>query len=182
MKCYTWHHGRLTSGIEIERNKSLGVIVSLGSKGHGGGRVHEKVELYRKNPPEIENSYIYNAQPLKITSNYYMLAKPDSIDDSRVLVRIKTRWIYARGSHGGWETIAGASKNLMIGYGAHGTSIQRAATWCEGLVLFTPGDAVCIIPSGGYRVEQYALFCNESGIHHATFGDYEKRHLNSRQL
>ena len=65
------------------------------------------------------------------------------------------------GTRGRWETIASAAKNLMIGYGAHGTDLQRAPTWCDDPVLFSTDDAVRILPTGTYSMGQYALFCNE---------------------
>ena len=171
MKCYTWKFGKVTHGIEIETDPSLGLIISLGEDGRGEGRYHEKVELCRKSPPEIEKGLIYNAHPVEIVTNlkmqyayYYMLAKPDNCQDPRILVRINTKWIFTRGTHGRWKTIAGAPKDLMLGYGARDIVIQRQATWAEGLVLLAPGDAVCITPEGGHRTEDYVVACNERGI------------------
>ena len=171
MKCYTWKHGKVTPGIEIETDPSLGIIISLGEEGRGEGRYHEKVELFRKSPPEIEKGLIDNAHPVEIVTNlkapyanYYMLAKPDNCQDPRILVRINTQWIYTRGTHGRWKTIAGKPKNLMLGYGARERIIQRNATWYDGLVLLAPGDAVCITPEGGHKTEDYVVACNERGI------------------
>ena len=133
------------------------------------------------NPPDIENGFIYKAYPVKITSNYYMLAKPDSTDDPRVLVRIKTRWIYTRKSYGEWETLAGTPQNLMVGSGVHGLIARSKAQWYEGLVLLAPGDAVCITPEGANEVERYVLLCPESGIHHISFSDYRSQIANKRE-
>ena len=75
-----------------------------------------------------------------------------------------------------WATVVGTPENLMVGCGAHGTAIQRAATWRDGLVLLAPGDVVCIKPTGSpLKMEKYVLICDEDGIHHTTFRDYESQ-------
>ena len=201
MKCYTWKFGKVTHGIEIETDPSLGLIISLGEDGRGEGRYHEKVELCRKSPPEIEpeiekgriydvyngliynvyNGLIYNAHPVEIVANlkrnrhYYMLVKPDNCQDPRILVRINTGWIFASGTHGRWKTIAGAPEDLVLGYGARDIVIQRKATWYDGLVLLAPGDAVYIIPEGASERERYVVSCNENGIQDMLFSDYRRQ-------
>ena len=177
----------MVPGIQVRADPSLGIIVSLGQDGRGGGRYLEKVQLFRKNPPEIENGFIYNAHPVRFNTNldredghFYMLAKAKRSStvecDCRVIARIKTRWIYTRGSHGTWGAIAGAPETLASGYGAHGLTIQRAATWHDGLVLFSPGDAVCIRPEGAHKAELYVLYCDENGIlQDMLFSEYKSQ-------
>ena len=184
MKCYTWEFGRVSPGIRVTEDKSLGNIVSLGEKGRGGGRYHEKVEFLSKKPPEIKIGHVYDAHPVKITTNleenehYYVLAKPpdSEIIYQRILIRIRTRWVAAYGTHGIWKSIAGAPVDLMVGYGAHGIAVQRVSTWYDGLVLLTSGDAVCITPEGGYKVERYVVYCDESGaLQDVLFSEYRSK-------
>ena len=69
MKCFTWECGQLTPGIQIERDDSLGMIVSLGENGRGGGRSHEKVELFRT-PPEIKEGLSLMHIPLRLPQTW----------------------------------------------------------------------------------------------------------------
>ena len=181
MKCYTWKFGKVTPGIEIEADGSRGIIISLGSEAWGEGNYHEKVELCRKNPPEIEKGLIYNAHPVEIAANlkqnrhYYMLTKPDNCQDPRILVRINTVWIFSGGTRGTWGTIAGAPEDLMFGYGASQLGRYAPTTSDDGLVLLAPGDAVYIIPQGASERERYVVSCDETGIQDMLFSDYRRQ-------
>ena len=181
MKCFTWEYGQLTPGIQVEKDGALGTVVALGEDGRGGGRYHEKVELFRKNPPDIKDGAIFDAHPVKITTDleqdrhYYLLAKPEE-EDHRSLVRIITRWTYACRTHGRWKSIKGNPEDLVVGCGAHGIVIRRNATWYDGLVLFSPGDAVCVKPEGAHEIERYALFYDEeNGMQSEFFSAYRNR-------
>ena len=183
MKCYTWELGEVTSGIQVEEDENLGIVIPLGSEGRGGGRYLEKVELFQKDPPEIKEGRIFDAHPVKIVTelekhkHYHKLAKPpDSSNNGRILVRINTRWVFTRGTHGKWESLAGSPKDLMVGYGSRDIVTQRSATWSDGLILLSPGDAVCITPEGGYKVELYVVFYDKDGVvHDLLLSEYRSR-------
>ncbi len=180
MKCFTWEYGQLTTGIQVERDGSLGIIVSLGQDGRGAGNYQEKVELLRKNPPEIKEGAIFDAHPVKITANleqdryFYMLAKPTE-PDPRFIVRILTRWVYAYRTHGKWRTIKGNPEDLVVGCGTDDIVIRQNPTWYDGIVLFSPGDAVRVKPEGAHENEKYALVCDEDGMHDLFFGEYKNK-------
>ena len=183
MKCFTWERGQLTPGIQVERDDSLGMVVSLGENGRGGGRSHEKVELFRT-PPEIKEGVIFDAHPVKITTDledlrqdkyFYRLAKPTE-PDHRFIVRILTKWTHACRTHGRWRTIKGSPDDLVVGCGAApGRVIPRNSTWHDGLVLFAPGDVVLVRPEGGHDIERYVLFCDEDGMHDMSFREYKSK-------
>ena len=103
-----------------------------------------------------------------------MFAKPTE-PDHRFIVRIQTKWVYACRTHGKWRTIKGNPENLAVGSGAWGLIIQYIPTWHDGLVLFSPGDAVRVEPEGAHEIEKYALFCDEDGMHDLFFGEYKNR-------
>lgn len=166
MYCYTWHRGEVVQGIAVN---SEGIII-LGEE----GRCLEKVRCFPNNPPEVQNGFIYEAHPLKKTvdeNDYFMFAKPDDADDTRVLVRILTEWVSTRSTMGSWESLSGSAENLIVGYGFRGES-RSIGCWSDGLVMMLPSDVIKITPEGGYKTEIYTLFYDESGVHSMQFDEY----------
>ena len=177
MKCYTWRKGELTCGIEVRNDENLGIIIFLAEEGLR--RWQEKVRRCPENPVEVKNDRIYNAHPVKITSDlgkqrdFFALAKPNDDSDPRILVRVDTKWVHTRTSVGSWETAAGAPEDLVIGYGFHGSSRRPAGGWHDGLILMSPGDVIRIIPETAHRVDIFALFYEEkNGVGSMRFDDY----------
>ena len=184
MQCYSWEKGKVSPGIEITIDKSRGPVVLLGEEGLG--RWLEKVELFRRDPPEIEDGMVHQAHPVRISDDsykqqVYALAKPTDDADCRVLVRIITRWSYYMSTDGIWETVFGAPKTLATGYGAYGIFRRRSGTWRDGIVLMSPEDTVSITPEGGYDTEKYALHLTETGeVESTALSEYLCRYV-SRQ-
>ena len=179
MKCYTWREGELTCGIEVRNDENLGIIILLAEE--ASRRRQKKVRRCPENPAEVKNDRIYNAHPVKITSSlgkqkdFFALAKPNDDTDPRILVRVDTKWVHLRTSVGTWETVAGAPEDLVIGSGFHGGSKRRVGAWCDGLILMSPGDVVCIIPEGEHRTPLFALFYAEKdGLGSMLFNDYRQ--------
>ena len=170
MKCFTWHLGEITQGITVN---DVGIIIF----GTDGTRRCEKVRCFPENPAEINEGLITEAHPVKgessLGNDFYMLAKPEhtDLDDSRILVRILTKWIYARATIGTWETVTGSPENLVIGLGFHGTS-KQVGCWRDGLVMMSHGDVVKIVPEGGHRTDIFALLCDENGVQSMSFNDF----------
>ena len=186
MQCYSWEKGKVSPGIEITIDKSRGPVVLLGEEGLG--RWLEKVELFWRDPPEIESGMVHQAHPVTITAGsckqqFYALAKPSDDADCRVLVRIKTRWSGYLGTHGKWETIFGAPKTLAAGYGAHGVFRQRSGTWRDGIVLMSPKDVVCVIPEGEYDTEKYVLYLTKAGVvKSTTLSEYVYQNVSDQDM
>ena len=178
MKCYTWRQGEITCGIEVRSDENLGIIIFLAEE--GPGRWNEKVRRFPESPAEVKDDRIYKTHPVKITSSlgtqrdFFALAKPNDDSDQRILVRVDTKWVYTRGTTGKWETVKGAPKDLVIGYGAHGIS-KRIGCWRDGLILMSPGDVACVTPEGGHKTELFALFYEEkNGVGSMPFNDYSQ--------
>lgn len=174
MRCYTFVDGRVIKGLAVCNDKKLGTVVFLGEKGRG--RWYEKIGLFYKNPAEVKNGIIYEANPVKIIlkrSNYqeksfFVLARPNNGNDPRALVRINTAWrqtniswLDACNSVGSWKAVKGNPQDLVIGYGAHDIT-GRLGKWNDGLVLMSPGDVIRVKPVGGDKTKPYALFYHRS--------------------
>ena len=176
MKCYTWRKGELTCGIEVRNDENLGIIICLTEK--APGRRQEKVRRFPERPAEVKSDRIYNAHPVRITSylgeqrDFFTLAKPSDNNDQRILVRVDTKWAYARAGIGNWETVVGTPENLVIGLGFY-PSVKQVGVWRDGLILMSPGDVVRIIPEGRHRTPFFALFYEEkNGVGSMPFNDY----------
>lgn len=168
----------LKEGIQTLQDQKFGTIVFLGESGRG--RTYQKVGLFKKNPASVnEKGLILEAHPVKITPDkekpekfFVVLAKPESVNDQRVLVRINTDVVYTRGCVGQWKTISGEPQDLVVGQGAHGDA-GRTAQWYDGLVVMKPGDVIKVIPDGGHKTGVYALFFEGKKLTLMPFEEYE---------
>lgn len=177
MKCLTWTTSGLSAGLQVQTDEKLGRIVFLGEDGRG--RRYEKVGLSRRNPADIENGRVMNANPVKIVlpakdgkpeKSFCVLERPTA-EIKNALVRINSYGGYVRGGQGGWKNITGKSETLVSGYGAFGDA-GRIGNWDDGLVVIHPGDVVKIHPSCANS--DSVIWMDEIGqIQTASWQDYE---------
>jgi len=179
MKSYSWTVGGLSVGLKVQTDEKLGQIVFLGEEGRG--RRYEKVSLSRRNPADIENGCVINADPIKITlsakegkpeKSFYVLER--SVKATRnVLMRINSYGGYIRGGHGQWSDVAGKPELLVSGYGAFGDA-GRIGNWDDGLVVMHPGDVIRIHLSRTWGYGDSALWIDEAGVPKTvSWQDYE---------
>lgn len=170
MKTYSFVHGSLFEGIALTPDEKFGPVVFLGEIGRG--RRYEKVALSRKNPPEVRENKVFDAEPVKIVvpardnkseQIFWVLAKPQKSDDGSVLVRINTEGTYTRNTGGGWKAITGSPETVVSGYGAYGDA-GRIGNWDDGLVIMRLGDVLRVKRSGGHKNRPDALYFNEKGV------------------
>lgn len=162
MDCFTFYEGKIIPGIALEVDRKLGPVVKLGEK--GWGRRYAKIPFYRNNPAEIVGGKIRQAHPVKIdikeTSTgkkaFYALAKPNNINDSRILLRINTQWIPEPKTYGGWAIKKNEPDLIISGYGAHGKDGELGG-WLDSLVILSHGDEVYIKPEGGLKTPEFSV-------------------------
>ncbi len=179
MKVFQWLHGEIRAGVSLVKDERLGPVIFLGEEGRG--RRYEKIALDRRNPAEIVDGVVLEANPKKITlptrdgkpeKVFYVLERQNSVSES-VLVRVNTQWCYTRNSQGTWETVSGSPETLISGYGAHGDA-GRIGNWNDGLIVMRPGETLKISPEGGHKTANYALWIGKDGVPQtATWEDYE---------
>lgn len=154
MRCFTFSCGKLQEGLALTNDERLGQVVFLGEDGRG--RRFEKVALGRRNPADVVNGRVIEAQPVKITlpardgkpeKVFYVLEKPAN-GEGELLVRVYTYTAYIRGGRGYWQTVAGKPETLVSGYGAFGDA-GRIGNWDDGLIVLRPGDVLRVYPSRG---------------------------------
>lgn len=167
MKAFTWN-GDLSVGLQVQDDQKLGQIVFLGEEGRG--RKYQKVGLSRRNPAEVVNGCIINANPVKITLPakdgkpelvFYVLEK-SSTDSQAIIIRINSYGGYIRGGQGNWKAVAGNPETLVSGYGAFGDA-GRIGNWDDGLVVMNPGDVIRIHPSRTWGNGDSAVWLDEAG-------------------
>ena len=179
MKSFTWTTSGLSSGLNVQDDSKLGQIVFLGEEGRG--RRYEKVGISRRNPAEILDGRVMNANPVKITlpakdskpeKSFFVLERP-RFATQNVLVQINSNGGYVRGGHGGWKVVEGNPETMVSGYGAFGDA-GRTGNWNDGIVLMHPGDVVKIHPSRTWGSGDSALWLDETGTPQtASWQDYE---------
>lgn len=179
MKCFTWTTSGLSAGLQVRADGKLGQVVFLGEEGRG--RRYEKVSMSRRNPAEIVDERVMNANPVKITLpakdgkpeiSFFVLERPTSATQN-VLVRINSNGGYIRNGQGGWKNVAGLPELLVKGYGAFGDA-GRIGNWDDGLVVMHPGDVIRIHPSRTWGKGDFALWLDEAGqLQTASWQDYE---------
>lgn len=184
MKTFTFIKGRINPGLAVTSDPTLGDIISLGEE--GPGRRCQKVGLCRKTlglrpttsgPPN--HRILTNAHPIEITIargtdrelKLYLLAKPRG-PDPRALVRVSTKWICTRNTHGHFRPHKGDPKTLAVGYGAHGTA-GPIATWKDALVIMAPKDILWVRPEGGHKTRPWALIHTGGAVEAMTWADFE---------
>jgi len=169
MKTYTFSGGSLGEGITLKQDDKFGLVVYLGEAGRG--RRYEKVALSRKSAPEVRDSRVFDAEPVKIpvpaqgnkaAMEFWVLSKSQKPADGSVLVHVDTEGTYTRDSSGSWKTIAGNPETVVSGYGAYGDA-GRIGNWDDGLVIMRPGDALRVKRSGGHKNRPDALFFDADG-------------------
>ena len=177
MKTYTFH-GSVIEGISLTQDERFGPVVFLGEAGRG--RRYEKVALSRKNPPEVRDNKVFDADVVPITipasgdkpeKKFWVLSKSQKSSEGAVLVRIDTEGTYTRDSIGSWKTIKGNPETIVEGYGAYGDA-GRIGNWDDGLVIMRPGDVLRVKRSGGYKNRPDALFFDADG--NLTSMDFEE--------
>lgn len=154
MECFTFRNGKITPGISVEIDKKFGPVVELGEK--GPGRVYAKVPFLRKDPAEIMEGETRHAYLVKIdtketsigTKSLYAFAKPNNTQDSRIILRINTKWRHELGAYGGWTIKKNRPKFIVSGYGAHGKRGELGG-WLDSLVILSLGDEIYIKTEGG---------------------------------
>ncbi len=147
MKCFCFSGGSIVAGFVVRKDDKLGEIIFLGEDGRG--RRYEKVGFLRKDPAEIIDGKVFDAHPVKITINrgekneksFYVLAKPQSGNDQRILVRVDTCTGYVRGGAGGYKALKGNPETVVHAYGAYGDA-GRIGSWDDDLVVMSPGDVI----------------------------------------
>jgi len=152
MKCFTFNCGSLFTGLLLSRDEKRGEILSLGEK--GPRRRHEKVGLFRMNPPAITNGKLLEAHHIKLmhqegknVRTFFVLAKPRNAKDPRILLRIRTYSHASRGGSGLWSRLRGNPEALVRAVGAYGDAGQHGL-WCDDLILMLPGDVVSVLILG----------------------------------
>jgi hypothetical protein len=175
MKCFSWKRGSVSEGINLIADEKLGSVVFLGETGRG--RRYEKVALGRRNPAEVKDVRVFDAQTVKITlppkdgrpeKIFYVLEKPENAAEE-ILVRINTYTSYIRGGQGCWRTIAGNPETVISGFGAFGDA-GRIGNWEDGLVIMKPGDVLRVYPSRG---DSSALWIEKGKPTCSSWQDYE---------
>lgn len=172
MRCYTFDRGLVTQGILIEADEKFGPSIVLGERGRG--RWQERIALFRKNPAEVTQAHrsqvscVLTAHPVKIQlpardgkpeKIFYCLGKPDNPEDTRVLIRVMTGWVYTRDACGtvkippGYETLGSI---LVTCWGAHGDA-GRLGRWEDVLAVVHPGGLLYVCPEGGHKTEPYMV-------------------------
>lgn len=179
MKAFTWTTSGIMAGLQLQNDDKLGQVVFLGESGRG--RRYEKIGLARRNPAEVLDGRVLEAQPVKITlppkdgkpEKIFFILEKSTAATTNVLVRINSYGGYVRGGAGGWQTAVGQPETVVKAYGAFGDA-GRVGNWDDGLVVMHPGDVIKIHPSRTWGYGDSALWLDESGqLQTASWQDYE---------
>lgn len=173
MRCFTFRDANLIVGLEVINDDRFGPIVYLGSRGKD--RRFEKITMFRSNPPDITDGYVLEAHPLKLQNHYMSLAKPNNLEDTRILLRVRT---YDSGgsSDGYWSVEFGNVRRLVA---ANSTPHQnRDIKWFDDLISMTPDSAIKVVTSQG---ESFAIYypAKDSGSNlpiHYDLEDWRENH------
>jgi len=175
MKCYTWHNGFLSEGIEVKSQKE-NPFIFLGEKGPKS--LYQVIKLDKRNMPFIQGGMLKYAFPTKrqhITSDglkmeRLYLANPFKSKD-KSLVRILTSTSLNKSKKNGrWfrmnsvELVIRGNKYLFPSSVSRGRGISESlsTTWVDELITLPHGTSVKIVPEGSNRSDEIVL-CNIHG-------------------
>ncbi len=142
MRCYTFEKGRLTEGIVVSVDKKGSVFVLLGEGGSNSCR--NRVDFYKKNPPEVFDDTLYQAFPVKVSAGnpekiFYTLAKPNSNKENFILLKVNT--YFGPEEKGEWRVISGNPKVFASSGRCRGGD---NSFWEESLVSLKRGNVICL--------------------------------------
>jgi len=157
MKCFTFVHGAIHEGIQI--NTQGGLHVFLGELGNGSGNRCKacRLEVSKDDPPQIEDNVLLNAfAGISHRSERYALMHTDQ-PSSSVLLRINTSCPEpARHVKGKWFQVFGKLNIVEFGKGP---------AYIDSVIVLKSGCSVIITEEGGnkFLVTNYkgSMVCSE---------------------
>ncbi|HRY82920.1 MAG TPA: hypothetical protein P5232_04470 [Candidatus Moranbacteria bacterium] len=157
MKVFTINHFGLRKGMKLDLFENNLHI--------GAGSASKKICLFKKNLPEVDkHGFVYEAFPVR-TANGFVLAKPNRLNDERVLVLVMTRDRVSDKAIGRW-TLQDSEKNSSFFW--QEKVIEKATgpkdfyfspqladknvAWNDALLKLLPGDIVIVKFTNGKKM------------------------------
>lgn len=163
--CYTFYQGKITDGIAVT-TVPAGHAVVLGEDGRGreivsvpvlGDAASDRlatVKVVETDRKMVRARYSWEKDEERVS---YALISATRPTPGIAIVRVRTDWVYTRGTSGKWEVWKGAPLALASGYRAQGDA-GRLGTSADSLVVLHEGDVLFVSPEGGRKVSMYAIF------------------------
>ena len=187
MKCFTFHGGALSEGIEVKNQKDS-PFVFLGERGPKS--LYQIIKLDKRNMPFIQNGVLKYAFPTKrqhITTDglkmeRLYLANPFRSKD-KSLVRVLTSTSLNKSKKNGrWfrvnsvELTIRGNKYLFPSSVSKGRGISESleTTWVDELITLPHGTSIKIVPEGSVRKDEVILGNIHGNLFCISFDEFDK--------